>query len=72
MRWIWSLLLLLIGWCMILTIQISDLYKKNSELIMKNEELKVMYKEYREEAEHNLLIHQEMCDALYKGILEEW
>ena len=62
MRWIWSLLLLLIGWCMILTVQISDLYKNNSELIMKNEELKVMYKEYREEVEHNLLIHQEMCE----------
>lgn len=66
------LLLLILGWCVILTTQTTDLYKRYCEVVEKNEQLKIMIKEYRSDIEHELVIQEQTFDAIVKGIEREW
>lgn len=72
MRWIIVLILFVLGWVTLLTVQITDLYGRYTELKELNEQQKIMIKEYKAEAEHNLLVYEQLCDGISRGIREEW
>lgn len=83
MRWIGVLLLLLLGWVMLLTVQITDLYSRYTEIKEFDEQQKKMIIQYKEEVEnmldkqqedteHTLLVYEQMYEAKIKGIMEDW
>ena len=72
MRWIIVLILFVLGWVTMLTVQITDLYGRYTELKELNEQQKIMIKEYKAEAEYNLLVYEQLCDGISRGIREEW
>lgn len=83
MRWIIVLLLLVLGWSTVLTVQVTDLYDRNTALqercnkleaqsLELKRELEKTLELYKENMEHTLQVHKELLDATIKGVLEEW
>lgn len=83
MRWFGVLLLLVLGWITLLTVQVTDLYERNVALIERCNRLEIRAKElereldtklslHQEDVTHTLEVQQSLLDATIKGVLEEW
>ena len=73
-EWIGVLILLVLGWITILTVQITDLYYKYSDLVEVNHTTRVMIidtNQRLEQTQHDIVVHEQMCEALING-MEEW
>lgn len=83
MRWLGVLLLLVLGWITVLTVQVTDLYERNTAIQERCNKLEIHSKElereldiklsiHQEDVAHTLEVQQDLLDATIKGVLEEW